>query len=83
MPSDDDHPRTVQVDVHIDAETWRRIAQQAVNGAEHGQDPASAYRDAVQKYVTTAPSLVVDGEVRGPEDIDGLPLPTQEGHDGD
>ena len=63
----------IQVDVELDAETWRTIQQRAQAYARHpGKDAEAAFWDAIHETVQTIPNLVVDGETKGIEDVPRL-----------
>lgn len=65
---------TCQADVHIDRDTWKSIATKAQALYEGGgKDPEVAYWDALHEHLELVPNVVVDGEAKGLEDVDGLP----------
>jgi hypothetical protein len=63
----------VVVDVHVDADLWALIASETVTRVEEtGEDPYEAYRAVLDERITLEPTIGVDGETRGVEDIDAL-----------
>lgn len=63
----------IQVDVELDTETWRTVQERARRYARHpGKDAETAFWDAVHETVQTVPNLVVDGDVKGIDDVPRL-----------
>lgn len=93
MTGDTDSPvplpdlQNVQADVHIDAETWEGIGEHADQMVRHdpSKDAETAFWDAVNQAVETSPTIIVDGDVKGPADIpsvDAENVPTDDTPDG-
>jgi hypothetical protein len=72
----------VSVDIHVDAVLWAAIASETRSRVEHtpGVDPDEALRAAIERHLTIKPTIVVDGEARGVEDLD-LDLDLEDGDD--
>jgi hypothetical protein len=64
----------VSVDVHISRELWATITAEARHRYEHDPEASAgdAYWDAVFEHIETVPNIIVEDEVKGPEDIADL-----------
>lgn len=65
-----DH-NAVVVDIHVDADLWAQIASETRVRVEQtpGADAGDIYRAVIDELITLKPTIVVDGEPRGVEDI--------------
>jgi len=64
----------VSVDVHISPELWATITAEARHRYEHDPEASAvdAYHDAVFEHIEMVPNIIVEDEVKSPEDIADL-----------
>jgi hypothetical protein len=70
--NDSGDPIPTQADVVIDTEAWSALTNRVQEYTQRGTDPLAAWEQSVEEIVMTTPNVVVDGEVRGVEDVDAV-----------